>query len=125
MRGFLGFIALLALTHLPASASWPTNIHQDLQIGANPTNWASYCTALPYPEGSTLVVFFQGDQGYSYQIIDRYGELVFNPAAENAPQLPYFYAEEPEVVPDGNGGLLSAGMLADHRVHLMARTPNG
>ncbi len=75
MRGFLCFVVLLALNYPSAFASWPTSVHPDLSVATNPDLYEGYPTALPYPNGATLVIHTQENWGACYQIITRYGEL--------------------------------------------------
>jgi len=107
-------LLLILLLPAPAYARWPTTLQENLPVAANPALWEEDPIALPYPAGSTLVVFWQEGLGNSYQIIDRYG----NPVYSTPQQLivgPAHPEYSPQVIPDGSGGAFAA----------WARTPNG
>ena len=57
-----------------AAAYWPITVEEDLPVSADPDTFELDCSALPFTDNSTLVVFRQGYIGPVYQIIDRYGE---------------------------------------------------
>jgi hypothetical protein len=93
-----------------AHAHWPTTLRENLPVAANPDYGEAYPTALPYPNGGTMVVYNRNTppQGACYQIIDRFGDLVFDPAPLIAPTVsPYIY-DAPLAISDGAGGAFIA-----------------
>ena len=89
---------------LPASAYWPTTVYENLAVSVYPDTGAIECIALPYPDGTTFVVFHKQWYGYVYQIIDKYGELKYPEPPRVVPGNPSFDMQVREVIPDGENG---------------------
>lgn len=91
----------------PAEAQCPTTVRENLPLAANPdfAEWRPY--AFPYPDGSTIAVFARAPVGNSYQIVDRYGYLVYPEPQSLWPAVNSPYTNFLKAIPDGQGGVLA------------------
>ena len=92
------------LVSTPARAYWPTTVHENLAVSADPDTFELECTALHYTDNSTLVVFRQGYIGAVYQIIDKYGEKKYLFPQKLTPSSINNAIAEPHIIADGAGG---------------------
>ncbi|MBC8204412.1 MAG: hypothetical protein H8E87_02740, partial [FCB group bacterium] len=106
MKRYISILSMFLMMALaqPASAYWPTTLEENLVIAADPQLYESYCKALPYPDGQTLVVLLAEGTGTCYQIIDRYGEFVYPELESVAPGLEELCFGQPKLIADGEGG---------------------
>lgn len=98
---------LLMLTALAgvASAQWPTTVAENLAVSVDPDTHAIECSAIPYPDGATLVVFRKQWYGNQYQIIDKYGQLKYPTPQYLTPANPSYDEHKAQVVTDECGGV--------------------
>ncbi|TKJ42315.1 hypothetical protein CEE37_01145 [candidate division LCP-89 bacterium B3_LCP] len=108
---FLLLIPLFLLTLTAPTHAWWFEYNtpeENLPIAVDENIWESDPIALPSGNGSTLVVFYNGEVGICYQLIDRYGELVF-PEPQSIVTGPddsdRYY---PKAISDGDGGAFVA-----------------
>ncbi|TKJ40821.1 hypothetical protein CEE37_07605 [candidate division LCP-89 bacterium B3_LCP] len=97
--------ALLIFLPTGADATWPTTLEENLPIAAGPTVAAMYPTALPYTNGSTLVISYQADVYNSYQIVDKYGVV-----SDPQPLVDFYHLvtpDNPKAIVDGFGGAIA------------------
>jgi len=76
-------------------------------LAASPDFGEKYPYAFPYPDGSTIAVFERGPVGNSYQIVDRYGYLVYPEPQSLWPAVNSPYTNFLKAIPDGRGGVLA------------------
>ncbi|MBC8279086.1 MAG: hypothetical protein H8E46_12705 [FCB group bacterium] len=106
-------LACITLT-LSSSAYWPTTVEENLPVSVTLGLYEGYPDALPYPDGGTLVTWWRADIFNCYQIIDRYGEFVFDEPQLLSPAVSDPYIYPPSLLPDGFGGAFAAGRKRDH-----------
>ncbi|TKJ40135.1 hypothetical protein CEE37_10390 [candidate division LCP-89 bacterium B3_LCP] len=96
--------SILLFLPLASYAYWPTTIEENLPVAADPDTMEWNPKALPYPDGSTLVVYHKVGFGDCYQIIDRFGQLKYE-----TPQLLFYNISEnglSDVISDDEGGAI-------------------
>jgi len=115
MRKHALILALLAPLGLacPALAQWPLVLRENLPVAADSTLREKDPIAIPFPDGSTLVVFWHEDLGNCYQIITGDGQLTFSQPQQLivGPAQPEYYAK---VAADGCGGAVLGWTRTDN-----------
>jgi hypothetical protein len=99
-------IMLVVLWIPTAHAQWPTNIHENLPVAANPNIYEGYPIALSYGGGRTLVIFETAAIGVCYQLILPNGTLQYPQAQPLSPA--HYILGIPKVIRDGQGGVFVA-----------------
>ncbi|TKJ37992.1 hypothetical protein CEE37_13610 [candidate division LCP-89 bacterium B3_LCP] len=102
--------AFLLFLPTRVEATWPTTLEENLPIEAAPDTNGTTPTALPYTNGSTLVILNRSDIPKSFQIIDKYGVV-----GDPQPLTDIFHyptPDNPKVVSDGFGGAIAAWRIA-------------
>ncbi|MCX6640607.1 MAG: T9SS type A sorting domain-containing protein [bacterium] len=97
---------LLALA-LPAQAHWPTNRFENVAVSGDSVTPAANPYAFRIANGSTLITFGVGLIGNSYQIINRYGDLVFPEPQSLWPAISSYYTGYPVSISDQRGGVIA------------------
>ena len=101
---FIAFAVLAAIITSPAPAYWPTTVEENLPIAAEPAHWENWPTAVMLGCGKILVTYFVEDTGSCYNLIDRFGNLVYPTNRLLAPGLPFSYNMTPRMYSDSMGG---------------------
>ena len=110
MKNFILICVILAVTS-PAAAYWPTSPQNPLPIRVEPNTWSNYhemCIELA--GGRTLFVWNEDspiEDLMLYQIIDKYGNPLFQEPAVLSPDTIISYCFD-QLVSDGEGGAVAA-----------------
>ena len=104
----LPIAAIILIAGYNGFAYWPTTVEENLPVAVQPDTNEVWCSALPYPDGATLVILDKGWIGNCYQIIDRYGQLKYPLPQPLTPGYISGYMWEPHVIADGSGGAFIA-----------------
>ncbi len=106
---------LIALAVLAgnAPAYWPTTVEENIPIAAEPAHWENWPTAVMLGCDKILVTYFVEDTGSCYNLIDRFGNLVYPANQLLAPGLPFSYNMTPRTYSDSIGGAYSNWLTRD------------
>jgi len=125
MRHFI-LLPLIALVWAaPAPAQWPTTIRENLPVAADTSMYEGHPVALPFTNGSTLVVFYS-NWGNCYQILSLNGYRMYETPQRLAPAHPGGWGTFwPQVVLDSTGGAIAAWYINDDGYYAQRLDANG
>jgi len=115
MNGIIITLSILLICTISAFSFWPVTVEENLAISAEPDTFESYPQAISYSDGRIFVAFKKTGIGTVYQIIDSYGEFLFD---ISQPMLPayvgdYSYPLWRPIIPDVFGGCIAAWKMVD------------
>jgi hypothetical protein len=114
-RIFILLIPTLLLAWTGSSHAWwfeYTTPEENLPVATDPAIYESVLDALPFTDGSIFIIVLNSTTnsttgGNNYQIIDKYGNLVYPELQPIAPGLPGYLPYHASIVPGDNGSILA------------------
>jgi hypothetical protein len=126
MKRTLTLIAALlatAVVVMTASAHWPTTLEQNVPVAAMPYTIEKEPEILAYPDDEILVSWYRPGLILCYQIIDKFGNIVLNPAQRFIPTLSGYNSTDLfySIISDQRGGAIAVFTLDTPAGHFAQR----